>query len=301
MKAFVYNENGDIGYSSDGTSVRQPSVEQVQVKVLAASINPVDLGLPHAPIVKQNARNRPIGFDFAGEVTIGCGSFCEYTVADVSRITHIPKGMSPVVAASLPVASLASLQALNKGEGLAPGKSILILGASGGTGASAVQIAKAYGAKVYAVCSGRNAEYVKSLGADVVMDYTKEGFQLPNEQCPPNSVDMALDCVKNPNYEPMARKTFKEGGKYVALGSDSLTDRMAYFMEPFLPFPVQRPNYCQVLVQVNTKELDELSDLVTSGKLKITIDEMPFTEEGCESAVQAIKGRRARGKVVIVM
>ncbi|KAF4687406.1 hypothetical protein FOZ60_003988 [Perkinsus olseni] len=285
MKACIYRpDDGEIIFSKEDMPVPQPSDGQVQVKVLAASINPVDLGLPHMPIVKQNAVGRPAGFDFAGEVTIGSGeykkgdlvygvarqgSFCEYTVADVSRIARIPKGMSPVVAASLPIASLASLQALKEGDVLASGKNVLILGASGGTGASAVQIAKAHGAKVYAVCSGRNADYVKSLGADVVLDYTKDGFQLPNGQCPADSMDAALDCVKTPNYEPSARKVLKKDANYVALGSDSLTDRLAYFIEPLVPFPVQRPNYRQVLVQVNTEELNELSSLVISGSSRL--------------------------------
>ncbi|KAF4647986.1 hypothetical protein FOZ61_003406, partial [Perkinsus olseni] len=219
------SDDGEIVFFKEVMPVPQPSDGQVQVKVLAASINPVDLGLPHMPIVKQNAVGRATGFDFAGLVTIGSGeykkgdlvygvarqgSFCEYTVADVSRIARIPKGMSPVVAASLPVASLASLQALKEGDVLAPGKNVLILGASGGTGASAVQIAKAHVPRCY-----------------VVLDYTKDGFQLPNDQCPADSMDAALDCVKTPNYEPSAWKVLKKNANYVALGSDSLTDRLA--------------------------------------------------------------------------
>ncbi|KAF4648218.1 hypothetical protein FOL47_003593, partial [Perkinsus chesapeaki] len=155
---------------------------------------------------------------------------------------------------------------------------------------------------VYAVCSGRNAEYVKSLGADVVMDYTKEGFQLPNEQCPPNTVDMVYDCVtsaQDMNYEPTARGTLKEGGMYVCTNSPSLEDWMAFFIDQQVPFPAQRPNYSLALVDSNTEDLNELSGLVTSGKLSVQIKEVPFTEKGCKEAVDAILGRKIRGKVVI--
>ncbi|KAF4652350.1 hypothetical protein FOZ61_009751, partial [Perkinsus olseni] len=320
MKAFVYSpDDGSIVPSKSALSIPKPSAGQVQVKVIAAGVNPVDVKFPNIPIVGKTAKGRAAGFDFAGEVTIGSGeykkgdlvygvarqgSFCEYTVADVSRIARIPKGMSPVVAASLPIATLVSLQALKQGGVLAPGKSVLIIGASGGTGASAVQIAKAHGAKVYAVCSGRNADYVKSLGADVVLDYTKDGFQLPNDQCPAGTVDMVYDCVVAPgetNYEPTARQTLTKEGMYIGVNGSEPDDWLAYFIEPRVPFPVQRPNYSVALVQVNTEELVELTSLVTAGKLKVDIQELPLTDEGIGTAVKAIRGRRIRGKVVIVV
>ncbi|KAF4705592.1 hypothetical protein FOZ63_022601, partial [Perkinsus olseni] len=176
--------------------------------------------------------------------------------------------IEPKIAASLPVASLVAMQGLRLGgcgETEGKGKSVLVIGASGGVGSSVVQIAKANGCKVYAVCGSSNIDFVKSLGADVVMDYSKEGFELPNDDCPVGTVDMVFDSVtsaEDPDYEPTARRTLKASGKYICVNSPRNMDWVRYLVSYYTGINVQRKNYSLLWTDTNPKDLDELSQLV---------------------------------------
>eukprot|EP00282_Hemiselmis_andersenii_P040093 CAMPEP_0169432120 /NCGR_PEP_ID=MMETSP1042-20121227/3312_1 /TAXON_ID=464988 /ORGANISM="Hemiselmis andersenii, Strain CCMP1180" /LENGTH=221 /DNA_ID=CAMNT_0009542579 /DNA_START=116 /DNA_END=777 /DNA_ORIENTATION=+ len=169
-------------------------------RVVCAGINPVDAKglvgdkLPHAcsPLARRAIDGKTVGFDFAGtvmEVPAGCeykpgdavygtmppgaGSFCEYVSAPLDQVAKKPSSLSFSEAASLPLVGLTSVQALVHDNGLVSGQHLLLIGASGGVGHVALQVAKAVGASVTAVCSQRNAEFVQRLGADRVVDYTK--------------------------------------------------------------------------------------------------------------------------------
>ncbi|EER01757.1 alcohol dehydrogenase, putative [Perkinsus marinus ATCC 50983] len=320
MQAYIYHpQTNEMTWAAEQVKPK-PGKSQVQVKVIAASINPVDYKLPHVPFVSRQIKGRPVGIDFAGRVTIGSGQFkegdvvfgkavggslAEYSIANTAEIAHVPQGVDPKVAASLPVASLVSLQALRRGGVTEAGKNVLVIGASGGTGSSGVQIAKALGAKVYAVCSGKNVDFVKSLGADVVMDYTKEGFELPNDDCPAGTIDVVYDTVTSPedvNYEPTARKTLKKGSMYMAINSPSRIDWLRFILSKSLPFNVQRSGYSMCLSDFNTKDLDYLAKLVAEKKLVIQFAEvLDFSEENCKKAYELQKSRRAKGKIILEM
>ncbi|EER11667.1 alcohol dehydrogenase, putative [Perkinsus marinus ATCC 50983] len=228
----------------------------------------------------------------------------EFATANVSEIAHVPQGVDPKVAASLPVASLVSLQALRRGGVTEAGKNVLVIGASGGTGSSGVQIAKALGAKVYAVCSGKNVDFVKSLGADDVMDYTNEGFELPNDDCPAGTIDVVYDTVTSPedvNYEPTARKTLKKGGMYVAIETPSVFDRARFWLSRVSGRDLQRAQYSMWVAQFTHEDLVKLGELTAEGHLRIEFaDELPFSKGSCAKAYQLQRSRHARGKIVIV-
>ncbi|EER06102.1 alcohol dehydrogenase, putative [Perkinsus marinus ATCC 50983] len=326
MKAFLYGQEDPDKYVwHDSYDVPEPeNKKQVQVKVIAAAVNPIDYKLPHLPR-GDKVKGQPIGYDFAGRVTRitdGCeyregdvvygkalkGCLAEYTLAEVDRIAKVPPQVDPKIAASLPVASLVAMQGLRLGgcgEKEGSGKSVLVIGASGGVGQSVVQIAKANGCKVYAVCGTSNINFVKSLGADVVTDHSKQGFALPNEDCPAGTVDMVFDAVTSGddfNYEPTARKTLKTDGKYICVNSPSTMDWARYLISYYTHVNVQRKNYSLLWTDTNPKDLEKLCHLVMDGKLKIHIaEELPFTEENCRKAYELLKSRKVRGKIVIDM
>src|SRR5947207_11463076 len=216
MKAIVYHEFG----SPDVLRLEEvdkpvPNDNQLLVRVRAVSVNPLDwhfmegtpyLGrLPAFGLLKPRVER--LGVDYAGTVeAVGknikefkpgdevygnkFGAFAEYIVATDKALTLKPASLSFEQAASLPVAALTALQALRDNGKLQPGQKVLINGASGGVGTFAVQIAKSFGAEVTGVCSGRNVELVRSLGADHVIDYTKEDFTKRAER-----YDVILDNV----------------------------------------------------------------------------------------------------------
>ena len=218
MKAFVYHEFG----SPDVLRLEEvdkpvPKDDQILVKVRALSVNPLDwhfmegtpyLGrLPAFGLLKPKVER--LGVDYAGTVeAVGknitefkpgddvfgnhFGAFAEYLVASDKALALKPANLTFEQAASIPVAALTALQALRDTGKLQPGQKVLINGASGGVGTFAVQIAKTFGAEVTGVCSGRNVELVRSLGADHVIDYTKEDFTKGAER-----YDLILDNVGN--------------------------------------------------------------------------------------------------------
>ncbi|EER14551.1 alcohol dehydrogenase, putative [Perkinsus marinus ATCC 50983] len=323
MKAFTYaNKAGEMVWHDGDLKIPKPGRSQVQVKVLAVGINPLDYKLPMmVPFSSYLLRGRPAGFDFAGKVTVPNGDFnegdvvygvtmkgalAEYTTADTSRIARVPDGMDHTTAAGLATAGDTALLALRKAGISESTRNVLIIGASGGVGCMGVQIAKSLGAKVWGVCSGKNEEFVKSLGADEVVDYTKSGFAFPNKQCPTGSVDVVFDTVSSPedmNYEPLARKSMKAGdGKYISTNSPSRIDLARAILSSFSPFNLQRSGYYMVTADARTEDLATLADMVVKGALKVPIQEiLPFNEEGCRKAFDLQKSRRVRGKVVIDM
>jgi len=176
---------------------------------------------------------------------------------------------------------------------------ILINGASGGVGSFAIQIAKADGAKtITAVCSGRNADLVKSLGADYVIDYTKEDYTDPSNSDGnnnrPKQYDVILDNVLNKSYR-QSRQILKENG-FVIPNSIGL-DRGSWFGA--IPMFLFKPsNYPAINCDVNRQNLQTIADLVESGKVKVIIDKVYSLDES-PKAVEYMASRRARGQVVI--
>src|SRR2546430_3782177 len=244
MKAIVYHEFG----SPDVLRLEEvdkpvPNDNQLLIKVRAVSVNPLDwhfmegtpyLGrLPAFGLLKPRVER--LGVDYAGTVeAVGknikefkpgdevygnkFGAFAEYIVATDKALTLKPASLSFEQAASLPVAALTALQALRDSGKLQPGQKVLINGASGGVGTFAVQIAKAFGAEVTGVCSGRNLDLVRSLGADHVIDYTKEDFTKRGER-----YDLILD---NVGTQPLSgfRRVLQPKGICVMIGGGGPND-----------------------------------------------------------------------------
>jgi NADPH:quinone reductase-like Zn-dependent oxidoreductase len=201
MQAVMYDHFGDDSVLSlRETAVPQAARGQVQVRVRMASLNPVDFKLRSGILRLLGRPKRPAitGKDFAGEITAlgahvqgytvgqrvfgsvdpmgGQGSCAQFVALATDLIAHTPDALSDEVAASLPVASGTALQSLTDIAGLQRGQSILISGASGAVGASAVQIARSLGARITGVCGTANVDYVRSLGAEHVIDYSKDNW-----------------------------------------------------------------------------------------------------------------------------
>src|SRR5512135_3544208 len=242
MKAIVYTKYGspDVLHLEE---VKKPAIneDQVLVKVHAASINAGDWHLLTADpfplrltgVGLFSPKNTILGADIAGCVEavgrdvkqfrprdavfgdifgLGSGSFAEYVSVPESALALKPSNVSFEQAAAVPVAALTALQGLRDQGHIQPGQKVLINGASGGVGTFAVQIAKAFGAEVTAVCSPRNLEMVRSIGADHVIDYTKEDFTQNGQQ---------YDLILAVNgYHPISvyLRVLKPQGIYVVAG-----------------------------------------------------------------------------------
>jgi NADPH:quinone reductase-like Zn-dependent oxidoreductase len=326
MKAVVYTNYG----SPDVLEIRDvkkpvPNDDQILIKVRAAAINPLDWhfmeGTPYIMRALGVGLRKPkdprLGVDYAGTVeAVGknvtqfkpgdevfggkTGAFAEYVCARADRaVTLKPANVTFEQAASVPIAGITALQALRDKGHVQPGQKVLINGASGGVGTFAVQIAKSFGAEVTGVCSTRNLDLVRSLGADHVIDYTKEDFTKSNER-----YDVILDNVGN---QPLAgfRHALKPNGICVMIGGGGPSDGgligpmgrpiVALVMSPFV---TQKMG--MIMAELNKPDLAILADLMQSGKVKPVIDRTyPLSQ--IADALRYLEQGHARGKVVITL
>jgi len=295
MKAIVYRCYGNPEVLKlEEIAKPSPADDRVLVKVHAASVNPLDWhymqGKPY--IMRAMAGvGKPdsilMGADFAGTIeTVGKnvtrfkpgdevfgdrdGAFGEYvSVRENGAIASKPSNMTMEQAAAVPVAGITALQALRDKGKLQSGQKVLINGASGGVGTFAVQIAKTYGADVTGVCSTKNVEMVKSLGADHVIDYTKEDFTQGSVR-----YDLIIDNVGSHTLSEY-RHVLKPNGALVSVGGPSdnswlgplTTSVKAYFVSPFVS-----QKLIFMLAQANKDDLNVLRDLMQAGKLTPVID-----------------------------
>lgn len=297
--------------------VPEPGLGQVLIRVQAASINPADwhlaMGEPRFMRLSMGLRRpkQPVpGTDVCGIVeSVGAGvdrwkvgdsvfgvakgGFAEYTLADADRLAAAPAAMAPCEAASLPIAAVTALQAVEQGE--VSGKRVVINGASGGVGHFAVQIARAEGAsEIIAVCSSRNADWVRDLGADRVVDYDVDDFT-------DDPVDVIIDCVGNRSASDMAGGLVANG-KWVLIGAGKKTG-------VFGPIPkllaakirwAFSSRDCIVLIADETTErLERLAVLADEGKLSVRMAaKRPLSE--LRDAYDRIESQRTPGKLVII-
>lgn len=325
MKAIVYHEFG----SPDVLRLEEvdkpiPLDNQLLIQVRAVSINPLDWhymeGTPYLGRLPEFGMLKPktgrLGVDYAGTVeAVGkniteykagdevfgnrFGAFAEYVVASDKGLALKPASLSFEQAASLPVAGLTALQGLRDYGKIQPGQKVLINGASGGVGTFAVQIAKTFGAEVTGVCSGRNAELVRSLGADHVIDYTKEDFSKRAER-----YDVIIDNVGN---QPLSgfRGVLLPTGKYIAIGGGGVNDsRWTGPLSGLIKMVILKPFVTQemrmMLAEVNRKDLSVLAELTGSGKVKPVIDRT-YTLSQLPEAMRYLEEGHARGKVVLTV
>src|SRR2546423_1897797 len=245
MKAIVYCDYGVANLKLEEIEKPAPSDDQILVRVRAASINPYDWhfveGTPYVMRAMGVGLRKPkdtrLGVDFAGTVeAVGKnvtqfkpgdevfggrgGAFAQYVCPRATRAVALkPASMSFEDAASVNIAGITALQALRDKGKVQPGQKVLINGASGGVGTFAVQIAKSLGADVTGVCSTRNVDLVKSLGADHVIDYTKEDFAKGEQR-----YDVILDNVPNHSLSE-CRRILNHNGKYVMIGGGGPNDK----------------------------------------------------------------------------
>jgi NADPH:quinone reductase-like Zn-dependent oxidoreductase len=226
------------------------------------------------------------------------GAAAEYACASEAKLTGKPTELTFEQAASLPIAGLTALQGLRDDARLTARQKLLINGASGGVGTFAIQIAKSLGAHVTGVCSTKNAEMVRSLGADRVIDYTREDFTRAGER-----YDAILDLVGNRTFAD-CRGIMTERGVFISAGGPGpeglYTGRwMTGLITGFVmrPFVGQRLAVCMAAIRPD--DLTALAELVTSGKVNPVIDNIYRLSEIRDAMRHQISGR-ARGKIVIV-
>src|SRR5438477_8098 len=297
MKAIVYCDYGLSNLKLEEIEKPTPNDDQVLVRVRAASVNPYDWhfveGTPKIMRAMGVGLRKPkdtrLGVDFAGTVeAVGKnvtqfkpgdevfggrgGAFAEYVTPRANRAVALkPANVTFEQAASVNIAGITALQAVRDKGNVQPGQKVLINGASGGVGTFAVQIAKSFGADVTGVCSGRNVDLVKSLGADHVIDYTKEDFAKGEQR-----YDVILDNVPNHSLAEI-RHSLTPNGKYVMIGGGGPNDNR--WVGPFgrvihtlvlSPFIGQKMG--MMMAQPSTQDLTLLAEMVQSGKLKTVID-----------------------------
>jgi NADPH:quinone reductase-like Zn-dependent oxidoreductase len=326
MKAVVYCNYGVPNLKFQEIEKPTPADDQLLVKVHAASVNPLDWhfieGTPYVMRAMGVGLRKPkdirLGVDFAGTVeAVGknvtkfkpgdevfggrTGAFAEYVcVREARAVTLKPASVTFEQAASVPIAGITALQGVRDKGKVQPGQKVLINGASGGVGTFAVQIAKSMGADVTGVCSTRNLDMVRSLGADHVIDYTKEDFTKGDQR-----YDVILDNVANHSLSE-CRRVLNPDGKYVLIGGGGVNESRwlgpglthafkAMFLSKFVSQQMG-----MMLAELNQKDLTFLADLMQSGKVKPVIDRTYKLSE-LPQAIEYLEQGHARGKVVIAV
>jgi NADPH:quinone reductase-like Zn-dependent oxidoreductase len=286
--------------------------DHILVKVFANSANPADWHILRGkPFFARftfglfKPKDKVPGADFAGIVvetgksvklfkagdrvfgeTLKGGAFAEYVSAPETVCAAMPEGTGFSEMASVPIAGLAALQALITHGQLKQGETVLINGASGGVGHFAVQIAKAYGANVTAVCSSRNVDFVRSLGADQVIAYDKENIHQHE-----GKYNLVIDINGN-----LVHKDYKRLGlRGVMVGFTT----MGHMISLLLKKAISKLPLVQFTAEANQKDLQTLASLIYDGKIKAHI-EKSYSYKDIPAAVGYIEAMRTRGKVVMV-
>jgi NADPH:quinone reductase-like Zn-dependent oxidoreductase len=295
---------------------------EVLVKVNAASVNPLDWhyleGTPY--LVRMDAgfgkpQNPRLGVDFAGTVeAVGrnvtrfkpgdevfggkFGAFAEYvTVRESGALALKPGNVTFEQAASVPIAAITALQALRDKGQIRAGQKVLINGASGGIGTFAVQIAKSFGAEVTGVCSTRNVDLVRSIGADHVIDYTKEDFTKGQQR-----YDLIVDNVGTHSVLEYKR-VLNPKGTLVMVGSTTPGNWFGWLADPIealMLSPFMSQKFSMILTDFNKDDLATVGALLQSGKVTPVIDRRYKLSE-TPTALRYLEAGHARGKVVLIV
>ncbi len=297
-----------------------PAADEVLIEVHAASVNPFDwhfmrgepylfrlmigLGKPKSPRLGADVAGTvvAVGRDVTrlktGDEVFGAcrGSFAEYACAPVSRLAVKPERVTFEQAASVPIAALTALQGLRDKGHVRPGNDVLVNGAAGGVGTFAVQIAKSFGARVTGVCSARNLELVRGIGADDAIDYAREDLARRAER-----YDVVLDLVGNHSLRAW-RRVLKPSGTCV--GAAGTTDPwmigplVGMMAAPVLSLFGSR-KLVSLLASINPGDLALVGEFVASGKVTPVIDRR-YALRQVPEAIRYLEAGHARGKVIIV-
>lgn len=296
-----------------------PDDDEVLVEIRAASVNPLDWhymrGSPYFMRLMSGIgapESQSFGVDFAGTVQStgskvtkfkpgdevfggAAGAFGEYVALGENGALAIkPANMTFEQAASMPIAAVSALQALRDAGEISPGMKVLVNGASGGVGTFAVQIAKSFGAEVTGVCSTRNVELVRSLGADHIVDYKREDYTRGDKQ-----YDLIIDNVGN--HSPLAnRQAMTPDGILVMVGGPSgdWIGPMLRLLQAAVLSPFVDQAFVPFLGNLNQADLEILAQLGESGKISPVIDQH-YSLEDVPEAIRYSESGRARGKIII--
>ena len=299
-----------------------PADHEILVKVHAASVNPLDWhyleGTPY--MVRMDAGfgkpdNPRLGVDFAGTVeAVGrnvsrfkpgdqvfggkFGALAEYIAVREDRAVALkPANVTDEQAAAVAIAGITALQGLRDKGHIQAGQKVLINGASGGVGTFAVQIAKSFGANVTGVCSTRNVDLLRSIGADHVIDYTREDFTQGTQR-----YDLILDNVATHSLLDYKR-VLNPNGIYVMIGSTDPGHWFGWLWKPLQAWmlsPFTSQKFGMIFAELNKDDLGRLAELMQSGKLTPVIDRTYHLSDAAEALRYLEKGH-ARGKVVVTV
>ena len=302
-----------------------PAEDQLLVRVRAASVNRADLdGLKPRPEIARlfmglrAPRNHRVGIDVAGVVesvgagvtrfrpgdevfgdlfAFGQGAFAEYVCAREKAFATMPAGMTFEAAATMPHSAILALQGLRLGSGrsIKPGDKVVIVGASGNVGPFAVQIAKSLGAEVTGVCSTGKVDFVRSLGADHAIDYTKVDYTSTGER-----YDWILDTDSHHSIF-RARNALRPNGVYITLGGEVGRLFQGLILGPLTSMRSDRWTGLMLWWKpFNAADVATLKDLIAAGKLAPAIDRQ-YPLSGVVEALRYVDEGHAKGKVVITI
>jgi NADPH:quinone reductase-like Zn-dependent oxidoreductase len=313
MRAIVINKFGgnDVVELQDMPRPA-PGPNEVLIKVHAASINPVDWKIRSGMLRIFTGSRFPkvLGRECAGEVIETgsaekkykkgdqviaipgikrMGAFAQYACASEKTVFPKPKNIGFEEAASIPIAGLTALQALRDRGHIAPGQKVLINGASGGVGHFAVQIAKIFGAEVFAVCSRANAGFVKSLGADHVIDYSKEDFTEGGVR-----YDIIFDAVAKRSFGE-CKRVLSSKGVYIST-LPSLAVMVNQYITGFLTAKKAR----LINVSPDSVDMEWMKTRIEAGRINIVIDRIYSFDQAKEALAYSETGK-AKGKIVLKM
>lgn len=322
MKAIVCDKYG----SPDVLELKEvkkpfPTENQVLVKVHSASLNFGNLvllkgkpflarfafgltkpkySIPGGDIagtieaVGEKVKLFKVGDQVFGDLSgCGWGGFSQYVTVPENALALKPVNISFEEAAATPMAGVTALQGLRDKGKIKKGDNVLIYGASGGVGTFAVQIAKSFGAEVTGVCSTRNVEILRSIGADHIIDYTKEDFNQHQER-----YDLVLG-VNGSNSISAYKRVLKQNGRFVHVGGSESQLYQTLFLGPFISMTGSK-KISSLLQRANQKDLNDLKELLDIGKVKPIIDKR-FKLSEITEAFNYFQEGHAQGKVVITL
>jgi NADPH:quinone reductase-like Zn-dependent oxidoreductase len=320
MKAIVRTRYGPLGVLQF-TEVAKPTptADEVLIALYAASVNPLDLfSMRGAPIIRlipglRTPKQQVLGCDIAGRVEavgrqvkqfqpgdevfgvtgFAGGGFAEYACAREDKLALKPANSSFEDAAAVPIAAITALQGLRDKGRIQQGHKVLIDGASGGVGTFAVQIAKSFGAEVTAVCSTRNVDTAQSIGADHVIDYTREDFTQSGQ-----GYDLILGANAHHSIFDY-RRALRQDGIYVIAGGGLPQIFQAMLLAPLLS-RMGSKKMCFFIAKINRKDLVLLKDLLETRTVVPVIDRRyPLSEAA--KALRYLEEGHAQGKIVITV
>lgn len=307
MKAAVLKEKGSID-NVEITDVEKPVINpnQVLIKVYGGGINPVDYKIAEhgyfpTPVILGSdvsgiieAAGSQVKKFKTGDAVIGSlewnkqSAFAEYVATEEKYITHKPVNIDTADAAAIPLAALTAWQALYNHLHLQKGEKIIIHAGAGGVGLFAVQFAKNTGAYVITTASERNKDFLKSMGADEVIDYNKQA--LPDAV---KGAEAVLDTVSSAETQLQSLKILKKGGRYVSIVSLNIPLDEKLFAE----YEVKGSKF---LFQSNPQQLKQIVQLIEEEKIKVVIDKR-FKLPAIKEALYYMKAGRTRGKNIILI